>query len=114
MISQEIILPTETSIDKTDTSSVDDYLMKDKQQIIKEITKALHDKWMDSVYIIDKIKYIVDEAFIINNNWDRMPDFKTMLKWVELLLKLSWINLDSKIKIAIFNNIPWKDERLTY
>lgn len=89
-------------------------LVKTKQEIMKDVTKALQDKGMNHLYIVDKLQYIMDTAYTINNNGDKMPDFKVMLKWVELLLKLSWIEIDNKIQIAIFNNIPKQGETLRY
>jgi len=35
---------------------------------------------MKSEYIVTKLKYVIDEAYIINNNGDQMPDFKAMLR----------------------------------
>lgn len=89
-------------------------LVKTKQEILAELTSALQDKWMNSDYIVNKLKVIIDSSYIINNNWDKMPDFKTMLRWIELLLKLSWVDVDTKIKVAIFNNIPKPWDRLDY
>lgn len=110
-MSNQDIITLEDSLVKQNGTNL---WVKTKQQIMTEITQALNDKWMDSKYIVDKLSYIIDKAYIINNNWDLMPDFKTMLKWVEMLLKLSWVDVDTKIKVAIFNNIPPPWEKLNY
>jgi len=66
------------------------------------------------IFGVTKLKYVIDEAYIINNNGDQMPDFKAMLRWLELLIKLTWIDLWNKIQIAVFNNMPKPWEKLEY
>ena len=107
----QIVITKEQSIT---TNSSDTSFALTKQQMFEDIRLELSKQWMHSKYIIDKLKLIIDNAYIINNNWDQMPDFKVMLKWIELLLKLSWLDVWNKIQIAIFNNVPKPWDKLEY
>jgi hypothetical protein len=66
-------------------------------------------------YASQILKKIIEEAYVINNKWDSAIDFRTKLKWIELLLKLSWFDLwQKKTQIAIFNNMPKQWEKLEF
>lgn len=85
-----------------------------KKDIWKELLDSLKQLDIGSGKMASKLSQLLD-ATTINNNWDVMTDNKVQLDTLKLLLKLHWAEIDSnKIQINLFNNIPWKDEKLMY
>lgn len=89
--------------------------IKNFNELQQELRTALEEKWMNMWFIVDRISYVINEAYQLNNKWDEAPDFKTILEASKLLLKVYWFDLsDKKTQIAVFNNIPAKWEKLNF
>jgi hypothetical protein len=53
------------------------------------------------------------DAHTINNNWDIMPDNRSQLDAIKLILKLNWAKIDQWTNINFFN-IPNPNDNLRY
>ena len=84
------------------------------KDISKDLLASLWVLNIGSDKMAKKLSQLLD-ATTINNNWDIMCDNKVQLDTLKLLLKLHWANIDSnKIQINLFNNMPSKDDKLSY
>jgi len=88
---------------------------KNFNELKQELAQALSNKWMNMSFIADKLNYVLEKAYILNNKWYESPDFKTILEAAKVLLKIYWFDLsDKKTQVAIFNNIPAKWDKLNF
>lgn len=88
--------------------------VESNQDMIVNIKAALIAKWVDSDKLATKIASLMD-AKNVTNSWIVYDDNVTQLKTVELALKLWGIKgIGNAPVVAIFNNVPQKDERLQY
>lgn len=91
--------------------SNDSDIVNNKELVLQTIRNTMLEKWITNEYIIDKIKDTIDNAVIVNNQWISYKDSKSILKWIEMILKLVWIDIWKKMTVKIFNVIPdWKDK----
>lgn len=87
---------------------------KNKSDIMGTIKGALSEKWINSDLIAEKLYKMLDAKWV-TNSWIVFDDNKAILDALKLILKLSGAqNLWDGPNIAIFNNVPWKNEKLKY
>ena len=87
---------------------------KDKSDIMGTIKGALSEKWINSDLIAEKLYKMLDAKWV-TNSWIQFDDNKAILDALKLILKLSGAQgLGDGPNIAIFNNVPGKNEKLQF
>ena len=78
------------------------------------IRGALSERWINSDLIANKLFKLLD-AKSVTNSWIVYDDNKSVLEAIKLILKLNWAQwIGDWPNIAIFNNVPGKNEKLEY
>lgn len=84
------------------------------RELLAGIKGALVAQWINSELISQKIFQLMS-AKTMTNSWKEFDDNKVILETIKLVLKMSWVKwLGDGPQIAIFNNMPWKNDRLQY
>lgn len=100
-----------------------DLILPDNQELVLEPKKsdimgtikgALSEQWINSNLIAEKLYKMLDAKWV-TNSWIEFTDNKAILEAIKLILKLNgaqWIG--DGTNIAIFNNVPLKNEKLQF
>ncbi len=77
------------------------------EEISQVLIQKLREEWLDEAQIAHTLKDIINNAEVMNNKWDTIPDYNAKLQAVKTLYKMLTNKPDVQVNIA--NIFSWRD-----